>query len=179
MGTTDGTGADRCLITAPVRFGECLGIRSALQACVRKDLFSVHVGGDPANVWDVAQGREIVEPEGVGEETQLPVDGEKLYIDSSVVLGRQKEVLLFQDGANLVEGARADLLNAFPNIGCSQLAFGGALVQGEVHARMEEQPPVLEQGLRARQGGQTVGVRLLDQNDLGWELPLGVALQFV
>src|SRR5438132_6088899 len=171
MDATDGKGAGRCLITATVGFGECVRIRSALQARARKDRLGVHVGGgDPADVWDVAQGWEIVEAERVGEEAQLPVEGEKLYIDSSVVLGGQKEVLLFQDGANLVEGARADLLNAFPNIGCSQLAFGGALVQGEVHARMEEQPPVLEQGLRARQGGQTVGVRLLDQNDLGWEL---------
>src|SRR5438105_4100135 len=164
MSTTDGKGAGRCLITAPVGFGECLGIRSALQACGREDLLRVHIrSGDAADAWDVAQGREIAEPERVGEEAQLPVEGEKLYIDSPVVFGRQKEVLLFQDGADLVKGARADLLDAFPDIGCSQLALGGALVQGEVHARMEKQPPVLEQRLRARHGGQTVGVWLLDQ----------------
>src|SRR5438105_2726033 len=81
------------------------------------------------------------------------------------MLGRQQEVLLLQDHADLIELCLPDAVDSLPDAGLGELAAFNPLLQGDMHARMEEQTPVFEKHFAAGKSCQAFGIRPADEDD--------------
>ena len=149
--------------------GGGLGGRVRIGRAARASRLEQRLGSDLARerrgqLVVVSERREVRREQRPGEEAELEVDRGQLDVGVAEIVGRQEERLVAQDRARLAELGVADLLDPLLDPAESQLALGPARLERRVDARVEEEPPVLEEHLLARPLAQVLVARAHEES---------------
>jgi hypothetical protein len=157
LGFIDPLGDKKAL--APGDFGRLVRFGSTGQARRRQQPLGVDVAFQQfVDRVQIFQRREVASQEARHEVSQLKIHGRKLDVYRQVILRRQQVVFLPQHGANLLELAFANVLDAGLKFARRQPPLGNGLFQGLVDPGVKQLPPEL--------GGDFAG-RALQQHVAG------------
>ncbi len=158
-------------LAADLRIGRAAGPRRLEQALGVDVLAEQFADG-----LRVFQARKVARQEAGGEISQAPIHGHELDIDRDVVARRQQHVVSFEHRADFVERDGPDLKNTPVNHGRRQPTVGQAILQGGMHAGVEEQRPVPFEHRLGRPIGKHLRIGPRQQNDFfGQQVPFGQA----
>lgn len=136
------------------------------------------IGQNPIHGRQVIQRGKIPRQQAGGEVPKFQIHGGKLDVDLHVIAGRQHIPFVREHRTDLVEFNRAKLVDPLTDHGRRKYALAQSLVEGLMHAGVEQQTPTMDQRLPGVSRRELFRVRPGQEDDLFRQVGVRCQVQF-